>query len=398
VRNPAASITLVATTTPLMISSQRALFNIPDGITYLNCAYMSPLMHSVMDAGKTGLARKTRPWEVTADDFFNQDEDLRAIASKLFHSSADDIAIVPSASYGLSTAALNLPLNRGQRILVVAEQFPSNVYPWRRVAEDRGAEIVTVPWPEDGNWTAAVLEELKDGVAIAALPHTQWTSGGLLDLVKISEVCRKVGAALVLDLTQSLGVYPFDVRKVQPDFAVAAAYKWLLSPYSTGVMYVAPKWQETGRPLEENWIQRENARKFSDLILYTNNYQPGARRFDVGERSNFALIPAAIQAMQQIIAWGVDEISATIGDLNSKIIEGTQELGMTAPPEHLRAPHYLCLRCSTALPKNLVSDLVREGVYVSIRGTSIRVTPHLYNSEHDANHFIAALKNVMNAG
>jgi selenocysteine lyase/cysteine desulfurase len=101
--------------------------------------------------------------------------------------------------------------------------------------------------------------------------------------------------------------------------------------------------------------------------------------------------------MQQIVAWGVNEVSATIGDLNAQIIEGTRELGMTAPPEHLRAPHYLCLRCSSPLPKNLVSDLIREGVYVSVRGASIRVTPHLYNSERDANHFIAALKNVMQA-
>ena len=381
-----------------MIPSQRALFDIPDNITYLNCAYMSPLMHAVVDAGKAGLARKARPWEVTADDFFNQDEDLRAIAARLFHSSADNIAIAPSASYGLSTAAMNLPLRQGQRILVVAEQFPSNVYPWRRLAEDKGAEIVTVPWPQDNDWTAAVLAELKDGVAIAALPHTQWTSGGLLDLAKIGQACRNIGAALVLDLTQSLGAYPFDVREVQPDFAVAAAYKWLLSPYSTGLMYVAPKWQDSGRPLEENWIQRDNARKFSDLILYTDGYQAGARRFDVGERSNFALVPATIQAMQQIVAWGVDEISATVGALNRRIVEGTMELGMSAPPEHLRAPHYLCLRCSQPLPKNLVSDLVREGVYVSVRGTSIRITPHLYNSEKDADHFIAALKNVLRAG
>src|SRR5262249_2932566 len=159
--------------------------------------------------------------------------------------------------------------------------------------------------------------------------------------------------------TQSLGAYPFDARKVKPDIAVAAAYKWLLSPYSIGVMYVAPKWHETGRPLEENWIQRDNARKFSDLILYTDGYAPGAWRFDMGERSNFGLVPGAIQAMQQIMAWGVDELSSSIGALNSRIIEGTKELGMSAPPPSLCAPHYLCLRSADPLPKNLVADLVR---------------------------------------
>jgi selenocysteine lyase/cysteine desulfurase len=378
-----------------MISSQRALFDIPDGVTYLNCAYMSPLMHSVVAAGKNGLDRKAHPWEVTAEDFFNEDEDLRAIAAKLFHSSTDDIAIVPSASYGLSTAAANLPVGPGQRILVVAEQFPSNVYPWRRLAQDKGAEILTVPWPENGDWTAAVLEHLQEGVAIAALPQTQWSSGGLLDLVKIGEACRAHGTALALDLTQSLGAYPFDVRKVQPDFAVAAAYKWLLGPYSIGVMYVSPKWHDTGRPLEENWIQRENARKFSDLVQYSDGYDEGARRFDVGERSNFALLPAAIQAMQQILAWGVDEISQTIGSLNTRIVQDSQQFGMSAPPDNLRSPHYLCLRCSKPLPKNLPSDLAREGVYVSVRGTSIRVAPHLYNSQQDVDHFMAALRKVM---
>ena len=124
----------------------------------------------------------------------------------------------------------------------------------------------------------------------------QWTSGGRLDLVRIGEACRKLGAALVLDLTQSLGALPFSVgglknnlqNGVQPDFAVAASYKWLLGPYSVGLLYVAPKWQ-SGMPLEENWIQRANARDFSSLILYTEDYDAGARRFDMGERANFAL-------------------------------------------------------------------------------------------------------------
>ena len=117
-----------------MISCQRHLFEIPEGVTYLNCAYMSPLMRSVVEAGKAGLARKARPWEIRTDDFFNREEDLRGLAAQLFHCAANDVAIVPSASYGLSTAALNLPIKRGQKILVLEEQFPSNFYPWHRLA------------------------------------------------------------------------------------------------------------------------------------------------------------------------------------------------------------------------------------------------------------------------
>jgi selenocysteine lyase/cysteine desulfurase len=248
-----------------------------------------------------------------------------------------------------------------------------------------------VSWPEDGDWTSGVLRELKDNVAIAALPNTQWTSGGLLDLARIGEACRRHGTALVLDLTQSLGAYPFDVQAVQPDFAVAATYKWLLGPYSYGVMYVAPKWQQ-GRPLEEGWIQRDNARDFSGLIRYTDGYEPGARRFDVGERSNFALLPVAIRAMEQLLTWGVKEISETVGTLTRRLIAHANELGWNTSPEHLRAPHYLCLRSSDPPAESLLNNLAKERVYVSVRGTSIRVTPHVYNSEPDIDRLLEVLK------
>jgi selenocysteine lyase/cysteine desulfurase len=370
-----------------MLPGQSDLFDIPKGVAYLNCAYMSPLMHSVVEASSAGLARKARPWEITSDDFFEQTEILRGLAARLFCCTADDVALVPSASYGIETAARNQPVARGKKILVLAEQFPSHVYPWRRVASESGAEILTVGWPEDGDWTSAVLRVLDDSVAIAALPHTQWTSGGLLDLERIGRECRRNGTALVLDLTQSLGAYPFDAEKVQPDFAVAAGYKWLLSPYSTGILYVAPKWQQ-GRPLEDGWVQRDNARRFAELIHYTGGYLPGARRFDMGEHSNFALVPGVIAAVRQILDWGVEEISQSIGGLTRRLIE---RVGPAAVPEQFRAPHYLCLRGAASPSPALLSRLADERIYVSVRGASIRVTPHVYNSTHDVDRLAEVL-------
>ena len=129
----------------------------------------------------------------------------------------------------------------------------------------------------------------------------------------------------------------------QPDFAVAASYKWLLGPYSVGLLYVTPRWQG-GIPLEENWIQRANARDFASLILYTETYDGGARRFDMGERSNFALLPVALRAMKQLLEWEVAQISGTIGVLNRQLAEAAANLGFSAPAEPLRAPHYLALR------------------------------------------------------
>ncbi|MGB9071207.1 MAG: aminotransferase class V-fold PLP-dependent enzyme [Terriglobales bacterium] len=373
-----------------MLPCQRHLFDIPDDVAYLNCAYMSPLMRPVVEAGEAGLARKAHPWEVTPDQFFTGSDQFRATAGRMLDCSADCVAIVPSASYGTATAARNLPVRKGQSILVLAEQFPSNYYPWQRLAEEKGASLKVVPWPEDNDWTAAVLNALSGEVAVAALPHVQWTSGGRLDLVRIGQACRKIGAALALDLTQSLGAIPFSVREVEPDFAVAASYKWLLGPYSIGLLYVAPQWHG-GRPLEENWIQRANASDFASLILYTANYDQGARRFDMGERSNFALLPAATRAMEQLLAWGVPEVSATCGALNRLVAERAAELGFSSPPEEHRALHYLCLRHKDGVPAELPGRLAREKVFVSVRGSSVRVTPHVFNTAGDVERLVNLL-------
>jgi len=374
-----------------MIPCQRFLFDIPDDVAYLNCAYMSPLMKPALEAGTAGLARKAQPWRIAPEQFFTGAEEFRATAAQFFDCSADNIAIVPSASYGITTAARNLPVARGQSILVLAEQFPSNYYPWQRLAAENGATLKVVPWPADHDWTGAVLDSLTADVGIAALPQVQWTSGGRLDLIRIGEACRKLGAALVLDLTQSLGALPFSAGDVQPDFAVAAGYKWLLGPYSTGLLYVAPKWQG-GIPQEENWIQRANARDFSSLTLYSEDYDRGARRFDMGERSNFALLPAAVRAMKQVLEWKVAQISETVGALNRQLAEAAAELGFSSPPERLRAPHYLALRRNQEIPKELPEMLAREKVFVSVRGSSIRVAPHVYNTAGDGDRLISCLR------
>ncbi len=119
-----------------MLPCQRHLFDIPDDVAYLNCAYMSPLMKPALEAGTAGLARKTHPWEITADKFFTGAEEFRADRRATHRQlRPTDIAIVPSASYGIATAAQNLPLQKGQSILVLEEQFPSNYY---SVATPRG--------------------------------------------------------------------------------------------------------------------------------------------------------------------------------------------------------------------------------------------------------------------
>src|SRR5260370_24744657 len=134
-----------------MLPCQRHLFDIPEDVAYLNCAYMSPLMKPALEAAAAGLARKAHPWDITPDKFFTGADEFRAIAAQIVNCSAEDIAILPSASYGIAAAARNLPLKKDQSILVLEEQFPSNYYPWQRRAEETGASLTIVPLPADSD-------------------------------------------------------------------------------------------------------------------------------------------------------------------------------------------------------------------------------------------------------
>jgi selenocysteine lyase/cysteine desulfurase len=381
-------------TMPELIACQRHLFDLPADIAYLNCAYMSPLLKRAVEAGVEALGRKLQPWRIHAEDFFTDSERARRRFATLLGASADTIALIPAASYGLAIAAANLPVARGRRLLVLAEQFPSNVYAWRVLAARTGAEVVTVARPRDHDWTAAVLALLDERVAVAALPHCHWIDGGLLDLVAIGARCREVGCALVVDATQSLGALPFDVSAVRPDFLACPGYKWLLGPYSLGYLYVAPKHHD-GRPLEHNWIARRGSDDFARLIDYQDAYQSGARRFDVGERSNFALLPVSIVGLEQLAAWGPTSIAATLAAKTAAIAERALALGLSAAPASLRAPHYLGLRLPRAAPKGLPERLAQEQVHVSVRGNALRITPHVYNDHGDVERLFAVLEPLL---
>ncbi len=377
-----------------MIPSQRHLFDIPDDVAYLNCAYLSPLSHAVLAAGEEGLRMKALPWTVTPPDFFSESEIARKAFADLIGAQADDIFVIPAASYGVSLAAANLPVGADQKIIMLEEQFPSHVYPWRELAARTGAAVEVLPRPADEDWTTAILAAIDDRCGIVAVPHCHWTDGGLIDLVAVGERCRAAGAALVIDATQSLGALPLDVREVQPDFLIAACYKWLLGPYSIGFAYAAPHRQD-GQPLEYNWIQREDAENFAGLVNYGETYQTGARRYDVGERSNFALMPAARAALDQIAGWGVEEIQATLSARTADIAERARDFGLSSAPQGLRAGHFLGLRFSGGVPGGLPETLAENKVFVSVRGSSMRITPHVYNTDADVDKLFDILGSAL---
>lgn len=375
----------------MILKSKKTLFDIPDGITFLNCANMSPLLKSVRTAGIDALNKRNHPWNIKIDDWFNPAEELRGLFAKIIHGSKENIALVPSVSYGIATAARNIQLNAGQKIIILDQQYPSNVYAWRELSHETKAEIITVKRATDQSWTDAILEQIDANTGLVAIPNCHWTDGTIIDLEVISRKIKAVNAKLVIDGSQSVGAYPLDVSKIKPDFLVTVGYKWLLGPYGLGYLYADPKYCLNGEPIEYSWLNKKGSEDFTRLVDYKEDFKAGARRFDFGEFPGFIHIPMAIAALTQILDWGVENIQESLSLLTKRLEDLARQSGFETPKTSFRVGHMIGITCSAEQISKLSKKLADNNVYVSFRGANIRVAPHLYNDSSDIERFFAIL-------
>ena len=382
-----------------MLPSQRALFDIPREVCYLNAAAFGPLPRTVQEAGERGAARKSRPWELGnwQGGAQAQSERARTAAAKLIGAEADDVAVISSVSYGFATVGRVLPVARGERVLVLQDDHSSPVLEWLGRAPLQGFDVETVARPEDGDWTRAVLTAIaRPGapkLAVASISSVHWSDGGLVDLERVATAIRAVGAALAVDATHHAGILPIDVRRLDPDFLVFPTYKWVLGPYGRAFLYVAKRWQD-GVPLEQTGSGRRAMDSTASPYMRDIAYVSNARRFDMGERDFFISLEMAAIGMELVADWGTDAITERLSMLTGRLAEGLPNAGVTVSPAHLRAPHVLSLSFPDGMPHELPERLAAENVFVSPRLGRLRISPHVYNDEADVDRFLETFRKV----
>ena len=379
-----------------MISCKRSKFTLPKKVAYLNCAYMSPLLKTAEKVGIQNLRRKRNPSTILAEDFFKDGELLREEFAKLINATEPKrIAIVPSVSYGMANVANNVKIGRSEKIIVAAEQFPSNYYPWLRLSLETGAVIQAVQPPIElaqrgAIWNEKILSAIDNNTRVVAIGNVHWADGTLFQLEQIRKRTRDVGALLIVDGTQSVGVLPFDINKIQPDALVCAGYKWLLGPYSIGVAYYG-EYFDHGKPIEESWLNRMDAEDFSSLVNYQASYQEGSLRYDVGEHNNFVLVPMLIKSIAQLNKWGIQGIQDYIRSISSPAIDSLRDKGYWIEDEAYRGGHLFGLRNLRQDAQKIRAALHRNNIFVSQRGDAIRVAPNMYNDSKDMSRLVKAL-------
>ncbi len=377
-----------------MLPSQRASFDIPREICYLNAASYSPLPIRTLEAGRAAVGRKGRPWTLEASLQNAQHERARTAAARLIQADPSDIALIPSISYGVATAAKLFTPGRGTRVLVLENDHSSPVLEWHARAEAQGFSVETVKQPENADWTSSVLESIERSgappVSLASISSVHWSDGGLIDIDKVGAALKQRGAAFLIDATQSAGVLALDVARLDPDFVIFPTYKWLVGPYGRAFLYVAKRHQN-GVPLEQTAGGRRNVRAENAVYFTDLDYVPDARRFDMGERDYFISLEMASIGIEMMADWGADAITQRLAMLTERIAAGVRGLGVRVAETHLRSPHILSLAFPGGMPAGLVEGLASEGVYVAPRLGRMRVSPHVYNDEADADRFVEVL-------
>jgi selenocysteine lyase/cysteine desulfurase len=377
-----------------MLPSQRELFEIPRHICYLNSASYSPLPLRTLEAGRAGVGRKGMPWTLDAGFANAQHERARAAAARLINADPADVALISSISYGVATAAKLVTIARGARVIVLENDHSSPVLEWQTRADAQGFVVETVRQPADGDWTSAVLAAIERSgappVGLASISSVHWSDGGLIDLDKVAAALRRQGAAFVVDATQSVGVLAMDVRHLDPDFVLFPTYKWLLGPYGRAFAYVAKRHQH-GIPLEQTSAGRRDVRAENEIYFSDISYVGDARRFDMGERDHFISMEMASIGMEMMAKWGVAAVAQRLAMLTDRIADGVHGIDASMPARQVRAPHVLCFGFKDGMPAGLIGGLAAEGIHVAARLGRMRISPHVFNDEADADHFAAAL-------
>lgn len=374
---------------------QKTKFILSKKVIYLNCAYMSPMLKKVEKAGVKGIKQKRKPYHITPIDFFKTSD----LVKKRFSSIIDcenhnRIAIIPSASYGLANVVNNISIKEKDEIILLDEQFPSNVYPWLNLKERSKAKLVFIKRPDTlidsgKKWNEEILDAITNKTKVVTIGNIHWACGTLFDLIAIRKKTAEVGALLIIDGTQSIGALPLSIEKIQPDALICAGYKWLMGPYSIGVAYYG-NYFDKGIPIEDNWINRRGSENFSGLINYSDKYGELASRYNVGEQSNFILLPMLLAGLNQIESWGVKNIQDYCKNLISEEIKKVNQKKYWIEKENYRANHLFGIK-QLDNKINLIEKLKSKKISVSVRGDKIRVSPHVYNDKREIKRLFECL-------
>jgi cysteine desulfurase / selenocysteine lyase len=365
--------------------------------TYLNFAAHAALPRVSIEAVQKSILAKTQPQIVDDVSFFGIAADLRRSLATLIAASPDEIALITGAGAGLSAVALALKWSERDEVVIARGEFPTHYATWKPMEAREGIKLVIADPRRQFITAEDLIASLRARTRVVSVSHVRFDDGSMLDVPALAAACRKNGTLLVLDVSQSCGAVPISVRDLGADVIVCAGYKYLLSPWGTGFIWVEKSLSGQLLPGPYNWLSQD-VETFSKLNYVDPPPAPTMSRWDAAEASsvynfNLTVMEASLRF---ILDARVDSIREHTRALIDQLFEQLPASCRAASPlDASRRGPFGCIDAGNPqATQALYQGLRNENFVVALREGRIRVAPHLLNDEQDIRRFVAAITKV----
>lgn len=364
--------------------------------TYLNLAGQSPMPKVSLRAIQSAIADKKYPHHRTDSVFYEMPNRIRANIAQLIGAKSQEIALTTGASAGVTAVAYALDWKRGDEVIVAAKEFPLQYTIWKPMEERVGLQVKIVSQRDRFLDADDLIAALTPKTRLVSVSHVRFDDGSLLDTKRLAAACHAQGALLLLDVSQSCGAVPMNVRELGADFIVCAGYKWLFGPFGTGFFWIKHELLSRVLPAPFYWMAVAGSDNFAKLDFANSQPENSAKRWDAPEwASYFNFNLAGFDAsLEFVLHMGAE----TVERHNRELIElmfarlPKDRCVPASPLDAAKRGPYGCFAART--PEKTVAlyhKLRAENVVVSLREGNIRVSPHLYNTERDIDRLIAVV-------
>ncbi len=369
---------------------------------YFDHAAMSPLPRAAADAFQKWLAEAVDTGNPVWPDWVKSVEVMRADAARMIGADPDEIALVGNTTAGISLVAEGIDWRAGDNVVTLADEFPSNVYPWFNLA-DRGVETRRVPTEVSGRLDLERLAQAcDDRTRIVTVSWIGFATGYRHDVKRIASIAHERGALMFLDAIQGLGAFPLDVNEMGIDFLAADGHKWMLGPEGAGIAYIRREHLERLRPFGVGWHSVTPGQDYTHIEL---NLRPTAARYEGGSQNNagFLAFGASLRLLMDL---GIESVAAAVLDITDRACERLSEIGAKIVSDRGPSPNrggvwggggeqrsgIVAFELPGRDPLAVKRHCMRQNVVFGCRAGRLRISPHAYNNEADLDRLVMGLK------
>jgi cysteine desulfurase/selenocysteine lyase len=384
---------MATASTPKAADWRQEWFEFED-VTYLNTAAQGAMPKVSVRATQAALEWKKFPQRMPDAAYDELPNRIRASLAQLIGAKPEEIALTTGASSGMAAVAYGLSWKPGDEIVTGKSEFPAQFTAWKPLEEREGVRLRVVAPRERFHTADDFIAALTAKTKLVSVSLVRFDDGSLLDAARLAAACHAQGAYLLLDVSQCCGAIPLDVAQLGADFLACAGYKWLLGPYGTGFFWIKSAHIETMRPGPFYWQALPGAERHASLTFDDPKPAAGARRWDSPETASYLNLAAMEASLEFVLRVGPATTAAHNAKLIAQLFERLprDRCVVASPQEAGRCGPYGCFAARTAEKTAALYERLREEkIVVSLREGSLRVSPHLFNSERDIDRLIAVV-------